>query len=107
MIEILFSILAAVITMIFAGLLVKYQEKNKEKTEELSNEFDNNLGEAVNEFEALTGEKITDHSLEKLENDMKQLNDRIYSVRYSPSPHSRRLERGKRHVKNKKNPPND
>lgn len=95
MLEKVFAILAAVLVIVIAGLLVRRQNKYHETTKELSDKATYDLEAAVTEIESITNEQIIDYSLTHLENRMKTLNNRLYTVKYHP----RQLERRSRHVK--------
>lgn len=96
MIETIFSILAACITIYVAGLLIREQNKNQEKTKELEKKVENSLKEIEEAVTLLTNEPPIECTLTYLELRMESLNKCINLVK---TPKYRR----NKYVKCKKN----
>lgn len=97
MLETIFSILAAIITMVIAGRLVKKQNQLTEKTEELNCIAKDNLENLAVGITALTGTKAIECSITYLECRLDTFNQTLNVVK-KPT-----YKRRNRNVKCKKN----
>lgn len=101
MLETIFAICAAVITVIIAGLLVRMQNKHEAEVKELNEQVKDSLENIAAEVTVLMGEEPSECTLLYLEQRMDHFNQTLYTVQ--KRAHIRR----DRHVKRKKNFAND
>lgn len=103
MIETIFALIAACVTIFIAGLLVDKQNKCSKTRKELDDQILYSLNDIANEVALLTSEPETEASLSYLELRMESLNKCLRNIPKSPKPRDRRMK----HDKRKKNFAND
>lgn len=93
MLEVIFSILAACLTIFIAGLLVRRQNECHEKTLEIYNKNQQSMNDIIETVELLTKESEVECSLTYLEKRIDLLNK---SLNIIITPKQRRIKNGKR-----------
>jgi len=85
MVEIILAMIAAIITIVLAGLLVKKQERCHSMREDLERRSKEGLETVVEEAQVLIKDETVERSLDYLEKRMKELNDMLGLIN-APNP---------------------
>ena len=96
----LFLFVIAILVLIIAELLVRWQNEQDAIAKKLRDDIENGLGEAVNNYISITGEEPHERTIEGLEKDVQKLNNSLRRLR--TKSHSYK-EVKSRYVKRQKN----
>jgi len=98
MFEVIFSTLAAIVTIFIAGLLIRKQNRCQEMREELEKQVSDGMESIVLQVAVLTNEEPAEHNLTYLENRMEKLNAclRLAHNHNYGKPDKRRKDNAKR-----------
>lgn len=81
MLETIFALMAAVITMIVSGLLAQKQNESREKIKAYKEENVEKMEDIIYEVKILTGKEAPECSIQYLEERIKMLNNTIGVIR--------------------------